>query len=991
MSNIDMSVLDRMFASLPISYRENFMSELDEKSNYVRRSSEKKEFLDALLGYFKAFSDYQEDEKQSKTFPELKYYCRKLAKLEDKFTEAESKIEDDNTKQRLLGDIAILLEIEISLARVGDLKYGFVWFGQSSEFYKKSSHYVPQKNICVYVHNPSYETLPRAKHLAIHETAHAAVRCWNNPLIDVEMYEDENYEFPNEHSKIHSASHCREFKRCLLYLLFDFELIENRNVVTLGNYKKYNPTQVTVFDELEEMIDSYFPIEPYTFENKMLRPRVDSKVSDVYSRLEAEYLEDCIFFEEDLTSKQDRRSFTENSAYVAILKSMGIDVCEAISPEKCDVLSSSRGKLFYNLTSLQFRKEGLLSQVYTAKMLWQLNDVPDYLSLQSDLLDICPSGITRDSEDTLREYNLFDELAQKNILKMFIKQVLGMDTMSKIGLEDGVFESHNAFPTNIPKPHTAVEDVFPYTRTLGMEFLDYFDTYLKVYQSMSTLDIKPMSVSTSQYRHIRKVCDEYLADFGLEIGTSTEWIVQLSVYNKLRIDGFDDRCLNLPIVDLPKLHYFEKYNPDGDFPSIWNESVEGHLFYDGYSFNGQVIPLECVDERALDIDFERYDAAQFSAFPNARTRYLQNRLNKDDDRVYDILRTNSESELPILNTDLKIGDILGDRQLSLDIPKIRGLPNHSAIGLLENNKTNTFRPLALVLEGIRYTNLFPLIYQNYKMLSENSELSDEWLLNADQISGLAMSENAVLDIPVYFSGEGDVDQEAAPIEDFKFATSNLWGLEYPRLDSLNISRYVARNASYSPLLSKYVKSGIPLLTLLTDNRRTNYYSGDYLWCVFSNGEDIYIIKNNSLQFIRDSKLHLRTIYEAINSGRLEPVASIKEARENFQLDISPSNILEIEDHLDCEVFTYGSQMHVNLLEIPKVYGYDTVYEVLNNLEIQSKIRLRNTTARGADQLFAFLKSSRDIGYVYSNEFGEYVEIPYSEAWFRIYLSGNGEF
>ena len=183
---------------------------------------------------------------------------------------------------------------------------------------------------------------------------------------------------------------------------------------------------------------------------------------------------------------------------------------------------------------------------------------------------------------------------------------------------------------------------------------------------------------------------------------------------------------------------------------------------------------------------------------------------------------------------------------------------------------------------------------------------------------------------------------------------------------------------------------MPLLTLLTDNRDTNSYSDDYLWCVFSNGEDIYIFDNIEIQFIRDSKLHLRTIYEAINSRNIKPVASIKEARENFQLDISPSNILDIEDYLDCEVFTYGSQMHVNLLEIPKVYGYATVYEVLNNLEIQPKIKLKiklkNLMYRGANQLFAFLKSPREIGYVYSNGFGEYVEIPYSEAWFRIYLS-----
>ena len=984
MSNIDMSVLDQMFDRLPISYIGNFINELYEKWNSVKRSPEKKEFLDALREYFKACGDYKKNYKQ---ISDMKYYCRTLVQFEDKFTEAASKIEDDNTKQRLLEEIAILLEIEISLARVEDSKYGFVWFDPNeTDLYKQASHYVPAKNIMVYVYNKKYETLPLAKHVAIHETAHAAVRCWDNPLIDDSMYRDDTYEFRSEDCKKHAASHCREFKRCLLYLLFDFGLINNRNVATLGNYKKNNISKITVFDELEEMIDSYFPIEPYTFEFDILEPRIRSKVGDVYNTLEEEYLEDSLFFEEDLTSQQDRRSFTEKSAYAAILKSMGIDVCETTSPKKFFSDSSPVYKLFYNLTSLQFHKEGPLSQVYTAKMLWQLDDVPGYPSLQSDLLDICPSGITRDSEETLLEYNLFDELAQENILKMFIKQVLGMDTMSKIGLEDGVFESHNAFPTNLSKPHTTVEEFFPYASIRGKEFLDYFDTYLKVYQSMSTLDIDPMSVSTSQYRHIRKVCDEYLADFGLEIGTSTEWILQLRLYNKLHLDGFDDRCLNLPIVDLPKLHYFDYYKEYGDMPSTWSRGIEGHLFYDGYSFNGQVIPLECVDERALDIDFERYDAARFSTFPNARTRYLENKQSIQESSVYDILRTNSESELPILNTDLTVGDILGDRHLSLDIPNVGSLPNHSAIGLLENEEHNKFRPLALYLEGVSYTNLLPLIYQNYKMLSENSELSGGWLLNADQISELAMSENAELDIPVYFSGEGDVDQEDAPIEDFKFATSEVWSLEYPRLDSLNLSRYVASKASYKNLLSKYLKSGLPLLTLLTNNRKQNSYSDDYLRCVFSNGEDIYLFDNIEIQLIRDSKLHLRTIYEAINSGDLKPIASIKEARENFQLDVSPSNILDIEDYLDCEVFTYGSQMHVNLLEIPKVYGYATVYEVLNNLEIQPKIKLKNLMYRGANQLFAFLKSPREVGYVYSNGFGEYVEIPYSEAWFRIYLS-----
>lgn len=981
MSNIDMSVLEQMFTQLSESYRSDFIQELYEKWDSERKDN-KKSYLYALRKYFIQFSAYL----KSGSKKEWRYYCDKLSSLEDELTEAASKIEDDSVKQSLLDEIAILLEIEISLARVKDSKYGFVWFDPKDvEFYKRSSHYDIELNIMVYIHNPCYYTPQSAKHLAIHETAHAAVQCWNNPLINLEMYEDANYEFSSEDSKKYAPSHCREYKRCLLYLLAEFGLIQNRNVVKLGSYKKYKDN-ITVFDELEEKIDSYFPIEPYMFENKVLRPLVRSEVSDVYSTLEEEYLEDSLFFDEDRISQWERRIFTEKSVYAAILKSMGIDVCETTSPKEFRNDSSPMHKLFYNLTSLQFRKEDPLSQVYTAKMLWQLDDVPGYPSLQSDLLDICPSGITRDSEDTLLEYNLFDDVAQENILKLFIKQVLGMDTMSKIGLEDGVFESHNALPTNISKPHTTVEEVFPYTRIGGTEFLDYFDTYFKIYYSISTLDIDPMSVSTSQYRHIRKVCDEYLADFGLKIGTSTEWIYQLFIYNKLRYEGLDNRCLYLPIVDLPKLHYFEKYNPNEDLPSIWNESVEGHLFYDGYSFNGQVIPLECVDERAMDIDYERYDAVPFSTFPNARTRYLENKYTLQTESVYDILRTNSESELPILNTELKIGDILGDRQLSLDIKKFK--TSHSYVNLLEKGKSDHFRPLALSLEGVRYTNLLPLIYQNYKMLSENSELSGGWLLDSDQISELAMSENAVLDIPVYFSGEGDLTEEDAPIEDFKFATSKLWSLEFPRVDSLNISRYVASNVSYSALLSKYVKSGMPLLTLLTDNRETNYYSDERLWCVFSNGEDIYIFENKSLQFIRDSKLYLHTIYEAINSGRLKPVASIKEARENFQLEISPSKILEIEDYLDCEVFTYGSQMHVNLLEIPKVYGYDTVYEVLNNLELQSKIRLRNTTARGADQLFAFLKPNNEVGFVYSNALGEYIEIPYSEAWFRIYLSAS---
>jgi len=200
----------------------------------------------------------------------------------------------------------------------------------------------------------------------------------------------------------------------------------------------------------------------------------------------------------------------------------------------------------------------------------------------------------------------------------------------------------------------------------------------------------------------------------------------------------------------------------------------------------------------------------------------------------------------------------------------------------------------------------------------------------------------------------------------------------------NLSYYASPQSRTTHGAMSYIEAGIPYLGL--------FFSETEIVGVFFDGESLYILNNSkdSLLQGRDAPtLSLFTIYNQVMSQNVAPDARAVPIRANFlesEAFTPTQSIAELQDILDCEVLTYGTSMYTNLLHIPKSYGDSTVYKILNNLTLQSRIRVRHIEFGDEAQVVAYVDPSNELSFIFSRRGGIACKVSYVEAWWRIYLS-----